>query len=638
MTFSLSRMMKQFGVQLWILILLSAAASVHAAAGPRLNFSDLVNGPDVGLGDGQGSGAVVTIWGQHLGDVQAGSTIYFRDSAGVVRQPHVYYWKRADGQLPAGPADLYSSHKMQEIAISIPDSALGEGEIYVRVGGIESNSLAFTVRTGQIYHVKSSGNDSNNGSWSSPWRTVNGAGENLTAKGSIVYVHDVNTGSPTAGRGLYWSNNANAGGSGENNQAGIVAFPNHHPTVKGIQATGFYNGPTAIVVSKFTARASNYTGQTANGQPTGYIGKETRALETTANGRTIGNNMSDIEGGCASNQNGGLQGNSRYEDRVSNVKVFGNEIFDYGCQGSNKLHHTTYFSIRSGSDNEQIPAPEVGWNYLHDNWAKNGIHFFDQGIDATDYCGNFTTPLRIHNNVIVNQGGAGIALGSSSCLTWNVEGHIYNNVIINSGYPTTWDGVDPGTSSGPSMSGILLGDNNNDQFSPGSAANNNTIHVYNNTIIGWELLEDTVRKGSCIATVGSADNLVAEFSDNVCSTSLDRHFAGWFNTGIGKQDGLSGTNNVFHYSGSGAPSEATVPGWASSSLQIAPQLQVDGAYIIVSDTSPILSAASRRVDFDVYGNPRAAATAIGAVSSSDVTLLAAPNPPLSLSYEILPVN
>jgi hypothetical protein len=68
------------------------------AYAPRLNFSDLISGPSTGLGDGLGSGVIVTVWGQHLGSSQGSSEVVFTDSAGnELAAAHVYYWTNADG-------------------------------------------------------------------------------------------------------------------------------------------------------------------------------------------------------------------------------------------------------------------------------------------------------------------------------------------------------------------------------------------------------------------------------------------------------------------------------------------------------------------------------------------------------------
>lgn len=115
----------------------------QAAPVPALNFSDIESGPKTGNTDGVGSGAIVTIWGNYLGSSQGTSKIYVGDQEATA----IYYWKNADGQLPSGPADLYSSHKMQEIAFSIPATAPdGLTTIKVVVSGIETNTLPFTVR------------------------------------------------------------------------------------------------------------------------------------------------------------------------------------------------------------------------------------------------------------------------------------------------------------------------------------------------------------------------------------------------------------------------------------------------------------------------------------------------------------
>ena len=134
-----------------------------AASLPILNFSDLINGPKSGLGDGLGEGAIVTIWGNNLGSSQGTSKVYFKDSNNSIHEAaHVYYWKNADGQLPGGPSDLYTSHKMQEIAFSIPSAvADGAGKIYVEVEGVNSTELDFYARSdGIIRFVKAGGVDS----------------------------------------------------------------------------------------------------------------------------------------------------------------------------------------------------------------------------------------------------------------------------------------------------------------------------------------------------------------------------------------------------------------------------------------------------------------------------------------------
>ena len=66
----------------------------------------------------------------------------------------------------------------------------GLGAIYVIVNGRQSNSLPFTVRTGNIYFSTLGGNDdTGDGSWSNPWRTIPKAADSLSP-GDIAYIGD----------------------------------------------------------------------------------------------------------------------------------------------------------------------------------------------------------------------------------------------------------------------------------------------------------------------------------------------------------------------------------------------------------------------------------------------------------------
>jgi hypothetical protein len=106
---------------------------------------------------------------------QGVSKIILRSSNGTEREvARTYYWKNADGALPGDGADLYESHRMQEIAVSIPTSEAGIGSLYVIVNGIVSNTLPFTVRSGNIYFVHPSGSNTNNCSWSAPCEFIDG--------------------------------------------------------------------------------------------------------------------------------------------------------------------------------------------------------------------------------------------------------------------------------------------------------------------------------------------------------------------------------------------------------------------------------------------------------------------------------
>lgn len=567
---------------------------------PKLFFSDLISGPDTGIGDGVGSGVIVTLWGTNLGDNQENSTVEFCDSLSVCRAAPVYYWKNADGQLPGGPANLYESHGMQEIAVSIPDSANGAGEITVTTGQ-GATSVPFVVRDGRIFHIKSSGDDSTgDGSFDNPWQTVEMATSNGSpaGAGATVYVHDVASGDSMTYRGIYWSNSSAL--SSKDAQFGLIAYPNTRPTTTGKIGISSYR-TAGLVFSKFDVYSSNYLAVDANDQPMGAQNVTTGnaiAIQTTRDGRTVANRITDIPGGCSSRTAGAISGSSKFDDYVSNHRIYGNEIYEYGCAGSSKLQHTTYMTIRSAPDNEQIVPWEFGYNYLHDNKTKNGIHVFDQD----EGCGDLTGDLLIHNNVVTNQGGAGIAIGLSGC-DWYADSYIYNNVLINTGLPAAWDGIDVNTSDGASTDAISIWD----------SGYHGMAYIYNNTVYNWNASNVNNGANSCFGFSGSSDNVAVIFNNNLCVTEADKPFVGAGYQAGAKLDNISGQNNLLFYAGD-SPVNAIVPNTLTNTVTDDPLLTVVGPQVQLDDNSPVIDAGVPMIGLThgVYGVARDDAD-IGAV-------------------------
>ncbi len=568
-----------------------------------LNFTDLISGPGTGLGDGLGSGVVVTVWGQNLGASQADSTITFTDSSGATSSPaHVYYWKNADGELPGGPANLAASHGMQEVAFSIPDAAPGAGTIQLTVGGTTSNPLPFTIRSGNIYHVRASGSDSSgDGTYSNPWLTVRNALRQIDAPGSTVYVHDSVVSDANPHRAIYWNNSAAS--SGLANQFGIVAFPNSQPSAIGYSGFRSYRA-SGQVVSKYDIYASNCD-EDPRGQPTNCAPSPSRSssygVQTSANGRVVGNAITDRPGGCASGQQAAISGNALSGDRVNGVQILGNEVYDYGCIGSSKFHHTTYLSVRSGDRNLQVDPWSFGWNYLHDNDTKNGIHQYDEN-NSGDLCGSPNDTVSIHDNVIVNQGGAGISIGASC--PWTNDFDVYNNVLINTGLASDWDGVDPNTSNGPATSGISVRD--------GDLLG--TVRIFNNTLYAWNADGQAADTRACLGLQGRGDNVTILWNDNVCITAEDRPFVNNGCCGAEVQlDNVSGANNAWYYPGA-SPSLAIVPAWDTAPITLDPRVSITAPRVRVEPGSPLIAVSvTGMLTRDVYGAVRARESEVGAV-------------------------
>lgn len=574
-----------------------------------LQFSDLISGPDVGLGDGLGSGVIVTVWGQHLGSSKQDSKIEFCDSQSVCREGHVYYWKNADGVAPSGPANLYESHFMQEIAFSIPDSAQGAGFIKVTVNQ-ETSTLPFLVRPGNIYHVKPTGNDSNLGTFAQPWQTAARVGHvqsggTTAPAGSTVYFHGVFSGgiSASSNRGIYINNSAATAPDATTNFF-YVAYPGGHSTASGQEGfTNYQIDGTAI--SKFRIEASN-DAEGANGQPTNRSNSNgTWGIRTDKWGRVIANYITDQPGRCANRYQGAILGGADSEDNVSNVKIFGNEIEDYGCYGTGALHHTTYMSIRSAPDDLVVEPWEFGWNYLHGNHAKNGIHQFDQD----DGCGDTNGPVIIRNNVIVNQAGAGIAF-ASQC-GWTMDAYIENNVIINAGLPTDWDGLDITTSNQNEPAGITIRDS-------GAAPLGGllgTMYIRNNTVYGVGPSGGSDQVTGCLYMSGSGDNVSVVFSANICVNNYDHSFIGYNNQSVQQLDNITGSRNVFYYAGSGTPTRAIAPTWDTQALISNPLLTIGTSRVSVSPGSPVVNRSNTTLSRDIYGRSRESSSALGAVQA-----------------------
>jgi len=596
----------------FFMILLISLANIALAAAPKLNFSDLISGPDTGLGDGLGSGAVVTVWGQHLGNNQDNSKLSFIDSQGTVYQNiQIYYWKNADGQLPSGPANLFASHKMQEIAFSIPNAAQGTGELYVVVNGVESNKLPFTIRNGDIYHVMTSGSDSSgDGSFASPWETIGKALSSANNPGSTIYVHNsLSTGDGySTKRAIYWNNTSAA--SGYSNQFGVIAYPNSQPIAIG--RNGFRNFTTSgQLVSKFSVFASDCE-EGPNGQPINCINDSSGSsgIQGSAFGRIVANKITDIVGGCADSQAGAIVAGapSASRNRVTGLQIFGNQIYEYGCAGAAKFHHTTYITIRSGNDNLQVDPWRFGWNYLHDNKVKNGIHQYDENNGGLE-CGSPTATVIINDNVIINQSGSGINVGANC--PWNNDFDIYNNIIINAGLPADWDGIDVDTSNGAYTSGITIQD----------GGLMGTMNIYNNTIHTWNNDELTGVTEACLGLLGGDDNVTIKFDNNVCYTDKDKPYVNNNWNGVQLLDNVIGNTNSWFFSGAN-PTEAIPPSWDNQAIINNPLILVSGPQINISANSPLIGQSTTTpLTHDIYGTPRPQNSTVGAIEVISTTLI-----------------
>lgn len=615
-------------------------SQANASLTPKLNFTDLISGSGAGLDDGAGSGIIVTLWGQHLGNSQGDSKVYFEDVVGGITEvAHSYYWKNADGAKPGGISNLYDSHRMQEIAVSMPDAVSGDGFLFVEVDGEESNKLPFSIREGGIFHVSPTGTDSaESGTYNQPWATIQYALDSLSSNpGSTIYLHDdLLIGGIGVNRAIFWDE-SNASGT-TSNQFSIVAYPGSHPLVMGtIGITNF--GTTGLVLSKLLVQASHPDCvELANGQPECGPGLLTLAIRGSKDGRAVGNALTDIPGYCANGRDGALSvTHIGGDDQVSNMQVYGNEIYEYGCEGSSKFTHTTYFTVRNRNDN-QVDPWRFAFNYLHDNDSKYGIHHYDQLIG--EFCGSPTGVMRIHDNVVINQAGSGISLGGALACDWTADFEIYNNILINTGRVSSWDGLDTSTAFAPATSAIFIQ----------NSGLSGDLRIFNNTIVDWnpdvvEVVTDGSDVGyqACIVFFGRIDedhntNQIL-FSENICSTKHDKPFLITTNSFEGHFSRLEGSiNNIWHYDSITDPNYAINPdeflsgyfaGGAETGVSVDPLISVNRSILSLGHNSPAKNGATlpyTQISHDIYGIERVdSLSEIGAVE-----IVIVPKPPTNL--------
>lgn len=557
--------------------LLLAACPASAAPRPTLLFSDLVSGPASGNSDssqpGQVAGtdgAIVTVWGHHLGDTQGSSSV--RVGGQVAR---VYTWGRA-----TAPADLYTRHRMQMVAFQIPHTlASGATTIQFTVNGVTSNTLPFTVRPGAIHFVKTTGNDdTGDGSWSSPWRTLdnlaNTGALDKIAVGDIVYVGD----------GVQHRVQAGDRAAIDLGPAGTAAAP---------KAIIGYPGATAAIGDSLLEKA--YALWVSGFGPTSgwviaklQLSASADAADMFHDFRVIGNRITAPRGDGPTGAVAG-QGNNLY--------LLGNELTNIGFPATSKLYHPIYIQSAEACSGPRLPLErnrEIAWNYLHDNLAYDGINVYRE-------CGSsaFMVDHRVHDNYIANQTGVGIRIGDYV----TGENWIYNNIVFQAGL-----GPEP---PGDYAMHVPL------HIHAGWEDTTTVLHVYNNTVYGGGFTGGQAWSSSMVG-FATAHPYALDFRNNIVVSSIPG--IAYLNPSLDTPPPSVQRNLWF---GAGAS-----PAWDSDPLSAAPQFvnATTGDFTLHS-TSPARDAAIPAVGtlslpvpaLDFYSTPRTSGgrADLGAVEFSD---------------------
>lgn len=592
-------------------LILSFFVAIVNAAEPRLNFTDIDSGPSTGLGDGLGSGSIVTLWGNNLGSQQGESKVMFRASNGDVNEvAHVYYWKNADGSLPGGPADLYTSHRMQEIAVSIPSSANGVGELYVVVGGVESNKLDFTVRPGAFKFVAYGGDNKASCSFNDPcgWingdirGNANGIGNQKLVKGDIVYSRGVIEPDYCGGgvcAGLFLRS---AMGT-KDEPISIAAYPGTRPQIISSNRGVNPYASDYINISKFHISVGSKDPSTP---PDPGSSAASDVHIQASKGRYVGNYMDEKQGTCFNGWSGSITAGGAGGD---SVKIFGNHFYDLGCDNTSRFQHTLYLSVRN-SNVSNVNAWDVGWNNLEDNKSLFGIHSYDETFSGD--CGQLVGTLSVHDNYIINQKGAGINIGTTDRggeknYCWEADVEVFNNLLINVGLGPA--GEEKVTNAGAIRIGGDMG--------------SQKVSVYNNTIYGYSdegsRLFDApkaieINYFLTTPNISVVNNLVYSFGDyDFLKTNVS----------------ISEQKNNLYYTTADSPKFAIAP-LAGQNLIVDPQCSVNISTVNCSQSSSVIDAALLKAEYDIYGNYRGSKPDIGAIEydNGGAVLKSKPLPPV----------
>ena len=468
-------------------------AQVPANTSPRIFFSDLESGPNIG---GQKNhGVWVTIWGKGFGATRDSSTVTI-------------------GGRPAAEYPIWTDTK---ITFQLgPEAKSGPMVVNLKgkSGSGASNGLAFTVRAGKIYFVAANGSDWRNGSFQSPWKTITYAKDRMSA-GDVSYIKDGVAQTSEDHFTAYLSMDRNGGSN--SGKAGapkaLVAYPGARVTIG--KARGLDYG---IRTPNIASRADYWVISQLH-----IIGGK-QAIDVGGTGwKIVGN---DIECPGGDGQVGCVEAS-----QASGIKFYGNEVHNAGAGPvASKFYHAVYFS----TDSNHI---DMGWNHIHDNFTCRAVQFHSSPLcrpncGARDQTGHNQFDLHVHDNLIHGDSCNGINFATVDPSKGAVEA--YNNVIYHVGV------ADPKDGGGAFSCIYVAGITNTGPVGTG------TVEVFNNTLYDCAANRSRNSDGSrgAFSAVGGAgltmrlrNNIVYQLPGEVYIDGNKAQISGdknlWFGAGNG---------------------------------------------------------------------------------------------------------
>ena len=374
-------------ISLFSVLALFAAAGAQAAE-PRLFFSDLESGPN--SGGEKNAGAYVTVYGKRFGAAQGSSTV----------------------TIGGGGASAYPVWTDTKITFQLGTAAASGGIVVTTAAG-KSNPVPFTVRRGNIRFVAINGNDSSDGTFGKPWKTMPHAVQTITA-GDIIYAMNGVRQIEEDGQGWNAAITLRSEWCTGSVARALVAYPG--ATVLAGARDGSPNFGVRTTDSSGGGGACQGNWVFAGLSLTSLAGM---ALAGGSHWRIVGNDFT-----CPNGDGGG----ACFESNQANyLQFYGNNVHDAGKIGASALYHGVYFS----TDSSHI---DMGWNTISNVHGCRGLQVHSSPLGnggPSDPTGRNQFDLSIHDNVIHDTQCDGMILATIDPSKGKVE--VYNNIIYDAG-------------------------------------------------------------------------------------------------------------------------------------------------------------------------------------------------------------
>jgi len=578
---------------------------------PALLFSDLTWGPKTGWQGSATQGAAVTIWGNNLstsGTVNAcGQSLASSDSSKVAE------WNATTN--PTVPRGLGRITFWLNSSMS---ATCSEG-ISVTTNGSTTNVLPFSIASGKIYFVATSGNDSNNGLYAAQGSGTNGPFRHLykfnpaNGLGDAQYIMYVRGGTYGISSGEL---DPNGCGGGD-----LIELCSAMGSASAQKALIAYPGELASMSLRYTSRGFDYTNE-SGGQhlyltfsKLNFDGSGLNSTQDTFDiygqyWRFVGNNIVNYR------PTSEIQSGFLWVTASEYISIYGNYFYN---NGFNAMGHNIYIKTQPGPplSTTLLSTHEIdlGWNEIstpYSNENHGGAIFLSRSSDTPS--GAYTHHIYIHHNYF-HDGTQGdfiyVADGSQVDNTY-----IYDN-IFNQGSYTAGYG-----------SGIFL--------------QTGTYHIslYNNTIY-QVAAPGASATNACIYSSAPTSSEIVQTENNICY-GLPNEAMYIAEGGIGS---WVSTNDLF-YNPSGAPSfsgSITRTSPVGGSAGTNPLFVTNGSNFNLQSTSPARNAGinlyntlsglpSGNMDYAGLPYPNSGSWDVGALQyGPGGGTSSAPNPPTGLS-------